>query len=616
MVRPKIALPSALRAPASRGIRYVARISNGGLLLTLLALVILFSLLSRHFASPSNILLILMQMTPLAIVVAGQTLVIITGGIDMSVGSLAGLTSIIAATLMTAETGLRLPPLLAIAAALLAATLIGWGHGWLITCAGLSPFVVTFGSYSLIRGLALVYSNASPIPIPHGAFNWMSTLVGTILPIPIVVMVLVFLGMSRILNSTKLGRYAYAIGGNETVARLSGVNVNRYKAQVYAISGFLAGLSGILLMTRIESGAYTSGEDYALNSIAAVIIGGASLRGGSGSIWGSLLGVLLLTIVSNGLGMLNVSSLWNAAVIGGLILAAALIDVKRRQAKDAPAVVRAERPRGGEGDSYLSQLYANLRETIISRLACQDMRLYLVDRETGDLIRQGAAVNDRLIITEQHHLARQVSQRLLPLWIDDIDREPSLVVERIKPNLRSAIAVPLIQAKRGVGVLELQSPYSGVFSDQTADQLLDLTRPIVPALEKAWLLESGWLLHATRDALRHLWDEVYLGKSALAAWTYTTDGANNHVNPAARGKEMQRLLLDVIEATRSKEGEGLSRAGRRYQVLYQTYVEGLTVDEITDKLSISRRQYFYDLKDAVEAIVHMIVNQASTPARG
>jgi ribose transport system permease protein len=304
MVRLKIALPPALRAPAKRGIRYVMRLSNGGLLLTLLALVVLFSLLSRHFASPSNMLLILMQMTPLAVVVAGQTLVIITGGIDMSVGSLAGLTSVIAAMLMTAETGLRLPPLLAIAVALLVATLIGWGHGWLITRAGLSPFVVTFGSYSLIRGLALVYSNASPIPIPHSSFNWMSTLVGTILPIPIVVMVLVFLGMSRILSSTKLGRYAYAIGGNETVARLSGVNVNRYKAQVYAISGFLAGLSGILLMTRIESGAYTSGEDYALNSIAAVIIGGASLRGGSGSIWGSFLGVLLLTVVSATVAML------------------------------------------------------------------------------------------------------------------------------------------------------------------------------------------------------------------------------------------------------------------------------------------------------------------------
>jgi ribose transport system permease protein len=585
------------------------KLRDNALLIILFILVLFFSLLSSNFASEGNFLLILMRMAPLAIVVAGQTLVIITGGIDLAVGSVAALASIVAATLIASRRDFIVAPYLGILVALLAATLIGWAHGWFITRGGLSPFIVTFGSMSLIKGLALVYSNAAPITIPHGIFTSMWSLEGQLLPVPILTLILVFAGMAYLLRNTKLGRYAYVIGNNETVAQMSGVDVRRYKTQVYALSGFLAGLSGILLMTRIESGMYTNGESFALTSIAAVVIGGTSLRGGSGGVWGALLGVLLLTVVNNGLSALNISPLWNDAVTGGLILVAALFDIKRRKAKEGVAVVRAEHPRINAG-SYLFQIFTSLKQTVVGRLACDDLRLYVVDRETGDLIQQGETADDCTIIVQKEHLAEQVKRTQTALWIDDLSHGAGLMFEPIKPNLLSAIAVPITYADRVIGILELQSPYSGVFNARTADQLLELTREIASPIEDAWLLDSGWLLRNTRDALRHLWDEVYLGKSALVSWIYPS----NSVPPLIRGRELQHFLLDAIETVRDRETEGHPRARRQFNVLHQTYVEGLAVEEITEKLSISRRQYFYDQKDALEALVYVILNHRLLPA--
>jgi ribose transport system permease protein len=583
---------------------------HNALLIVLGALVVVFTLFSHnHFASTDNFLLILMRMAPLAIVVAGQTLVVITGGIDLSVGSVAALTSTIAATLIAAQPDFVPLSYVAIAAALLVATLIGWGHGWLITRGGLSPFIVTFGSMSLIKGLALVSSNASPITIPHGVFTWMWKLDGSLVPFPILVLLLVFLTMSYVLRNTKLGRYAYVIGSNETVAQMSGVNVKHYKTQVYALSGFLAGLAGILLMTRIESGMYTIGENYALTSIAAVVIGGISLRGGSGSVWGALLGVLLLTVISNGLSALNVSPLWNTAVTGGLILVAAIVDVRRSKAKEGAPVIHSDHQQA-RGGSYLFQIFAYLKQTITGRLACDDFRLYVVDHDTGDLIQQGEAAGDQTIIDQQEYLAEQVKRTQTPMWIDNLSQELGLTFEPIKPHLLSAIAIPITHADRIVGILELQSQYSGIFNANTARQLMELTREIASPIENAWLLDSGWLLRSTRDALRHLWDEVYLGKCALAVWMYPP----NNLPSLIRGRELQQQLLDAIDTVSEKEAEDHARARRQSQVLHLTYVEGLSIEKITEKLSISRRQYFYDQKDALQALVHVIINHKMTPA--
>jgi ribose/xylose/arabinose/galactoside ABC-type transport system permease subunit len=570
------------------------------------ALVVIFSLSAPHFTSPNNWMLILLRTAPLGIVVAGQTLVIVTGGIDLSVGSVAGLTSIIAAKLMLEQGGPGLPPVVAIAAALVAATTIGWAQGWLIARRDLAPFIVTFSTLSLIKGLALVYSNSAPIPIPHGEFSWMWRVVRSPRPVPILLMLLVFAALAYVLRNTKLGRYAIAIGSNETVARMSGVNVARYKTQVYMVSSFLAGLAGVLLMTRIESGSYTNGENYPLVSIAAAVIGGASLKGSVGSAWGSLLGVLLITMVDTGLGVLNVSSLWSTAVIGGLILLAALADVEWRKARAIVPPIRAEKP--SEESSYFSQTFSRLRQSIQAHLACEHVRLYMVDRETGDLVQHGPEDRDRAIVSRADHLAQQVMHTRTAHWIGQIGQRDAVLVTPMKQEMQSAIAVPIDQTNRVVGVLELQSPYGDVFNATTAATLIDLTRPVASPLEEAWLLESGWLLRHTREALRHLWDEVYLSKCALAAWLY---GSNGHVEMplAARGKALQEILLNAIERVGEKEGGEQQRARRRYLILQQTYVEGLAVEEITVKLSVSRRQYFYNLKEALEEVVHFILER-------
>ncbi len=569
-------------------------------------LVAFFSFSSDYFATPDNFLFILMRMAPLGIVVAGQTLVIITGGMDLSVGSVAALTSIIAAKLMMSDSGITLPPVLAVTVALMVAAAIGWGHGWLITRKGLSPFIVTFSSLSLIKGLALVTSKGAPIPIPHGLFTWVWRLKPSSRFVPILILLLVFAATSYILRNTKLGRYIFAIGGNETVARMSGVRVDYYKTQVYVISSFLAGLSGILLMTRIESGVYTLGESYALISIAAVIIGGASLRGGSGSVWGSLLGVLLLTLVDTGLGVLNISSLWSSTVIGGLILLAALADVERRKAQETASLTRVEP--ANQNDTYFSQVVNSLRVTIKEQLACEHIRLYVVDRGTGNLIEQNVAPNASLIIDQPDHIARRVELARQPVWISDPGQEDG-VYHPIKPDLQSAIAVPVIHRERVVGILELQSPYNNVFNETTAARLLEITPEIARPMEDAWLLDSGWFLRYTREAFRHLWDEVYLSKCPLSDWMCDYDKRMVTMQPTVRGRAIQKFLLRAVEAICEKKTGDLTYSKRRYHVIYETYAENLPVEEIIKKLGISRRQYFYDLKEALELVVHLIVNQ-------
>jgi hypothetical protein len=254
-------------------------------------------------------------------------------------------------------------------------------------------------------------------------------------------------------------------------------------------------------------------------------------------------------------------------------------------------------------------MFASLHHMVVKQLACEDMRLYVVDRESGDLIQQGETVEDRTTVEEADHLASRVKRTGLSIWIDDFSQNSSVKIKPIKSHLQSAVAIPLSCSDRLIGVLELQSPYCGVFNARTADQLIELTRKIAPDIEDAWLLDSGWLLRHVRDTLRHLWDEVYLGKSHLAAWVYSS----NNAAPVIRGRELQQFLLNAIEAIHEKDPEGHTRARRQSQVLHQTYVEGLTVEEVTEKLSISRRQYFYDLKEALEALVHIIVNRKMTP---
>jgi hypothetical protein len=192
-------------------------------------------------------------------------------------------------------------------------------------------------------------------------------------------------------------------------------------------------------------------------------------------------------------------------------------------------------------------------------------------------------------------------------WVGHIGQENDLAVALINPNSQAAIAVPILHTSRVIGVLEVQSLYRNVFGAATADKLSGIVEQLADPLEDAWLLDNGWLLRHTREALRHLWDEVYLGKCALTAWLFASNSRAETL-PAARGLELQQMLLDAIEQVGAKEGGDHSRTKRRYQILHQTYVEGLAVEVITEKLSVSRRQYFYNLKEALEEVVHFILN--------
>jgi len=424
--------------------------------------------------------------------------------------------------------------------------------------------------------------------------------------VPVLVLFMVYGACAYILRNTKLGRYIFAIGGNETVAQMSGVRVNYYKTQVYILSSVLAGLSGLLLMTHIETGVYTLGENYALVSVAAVIIGGASLRGGSGSVWGSLIGVLLLTLVDTALSVLEISPLWGSSVIGGLILLAAWADVERRKAQETTPIVKMEQP--SQGDSYLAQVMSSVRSAVRQRLACEFIRLYLVDRATGHLIEQDT--NDFVMINQLDHLAKRVETTRQSIWINDLNQENDTIFP-LKPDMQSALAVPVIHVDRVVGVLELQSVYNNLFNETVASHLLDIAGQIAQPMEEAWLLDSGWFLRHSREAFRHLWDQVYLSKCPLADWLCDYDPQFASLHPTARGREVQKLLLKAIEAVQEHKGGDTTYTKRRYQVLHETYVNNLPVEDITQKLGISRRQYFYDLKNALEFVVHSMVHRSS-----
>jgi ribose transport system permease protein len=584
------------------------RLRQNALLVTFVILFVIFSLSSKYFATANSLFIILTQLTPLGVVVIGQTLVIITGGIDLSVGSVAALTSVIAASLMSHTGGSNFSPLVAAAIALVIATGIGWIQGWLIARQRLSSFVVTFGSLSLIKGLALVSSNAAPMPISGTVAQAVWRAEPLPAPIPILVFVSIAAAVSYMLRNTKLGRYAFAIGSNETVTRMSGVRVDYYKIQIYMISSLLAGVAGLLLMTRISSGAYTIGEDYGLLSVAAAVVGGTSLQGGVGNIRGPLLGALIIVMIDTSLGLFNISPLWSTAIIGAFILVATLADrIQQRSQEEVPRT----RVSTVQGEiSYFAQMHMKMVSVVAQETACEHIRLYMVDRQTNDLIEHHLNTDDRTIIDQPDHLALHVAKTRGAHWINAWNDNNGLIVIPIHPQFdcRSVIAVPILTNQRLVGVLELQSQHEHVFSRDTADQLLKISEQLAQPLENAWLLDSGWLVRHTRDAFRHLGDEVYLSKCALAGWIYSLPT----IPPspiAMRGAQLNALLLKLIDMIQEKETQSKYGGKDRYQILHHTYVLGLSTDEVVAEMHVSRRQYFYDLKDAIEAVVHLLVNQ-------
>lgn len=299
-------------------------------LIALIFLIVVVSFLNPNFFTVDNILNILRQTSVSAIIAVGMTLVILTAGIDLSVGSVLALCGAFAASLIAME----VPVLVAVPTALLAGAVLGGISGLIIAKGKVQAFIATLVTMTLLRGVTMVYTDGRPISTGFtdvaDNFAWFGTGYALGIPVPVWIMVIVFAGAWYLLNHTRFGRYIYALGGNESATRLSGINVDKVKMGVYAICGALAALAGIIVTSRLSSAQPTAGMGYELDAIAAVVVGGTSLMGGRGRIIGTLIGALIIGFLNNALNLLDVSSYYQMIAKAVVILLAVMVDNKNK----------------------------------------------------------------------------------------------------------------------------------------------------------------------------------------------------------------------------------------------------------------------------------------------
>lgn len=302
-------------------------------LIALFMLCLALSIMSDKFLTVANFWNVLRQISVNVCISTGMTLVVLTAGIDLSVGSVLALAGAITAGLL--RNGIPVPDanlyigftlLGGLVAGLLTGSVLGWFNGWAITRFNLPPFVATLAMLTIARGLTMLWTEGFPITGLGNSFTYLGTgwLLG--IPVPVWISALIVALAVLLTNKTRFGRYIYAIGGSESAARLSGVNIGRTKMLVYTISGALAAVGGMLVTSRLDSAQPNAGISYELDSIAAVVIGGTSLSGGRGSILGTVQGAIIIGVLNNGLVLLNVSPFWQQVVKGIVILLAVIID--------------------------------------------------------------------------------------------------------------------------------------------------------------------------------------------------------------------------------------------------------------------------------------------------
>lgn len=296
-------------------------------LIGLILLCTVVSIINPRFLAVSNLRNVLTQVSVNAIIAIGMTFVILTGGIDLSVGSILAISGAVAATIMKSTGNV----LLSVVAALAIGGFIGLINGIVISRGKLQAFIATLATMTIFRGITYVFTNGIPISGLGKAFMVLGNkrLIG--IPIPVIITLIAFFIALYILNETRYGRYVYALGGNEDSARLSGINTNNIKSIVYVISGMMAALSGIIVTSRIGSAGPTAGSGYELDAIAAVVIGGTSLSGGEGSVIGTIIGALIIGVLNNGLNLMNVNPFYQSIVKGAVILIAVLLDKKNNK---------------------------------------------------------------------------------------------------------------------------------------------------------------------------------------------------------------------------------------------------------------------------------------------
>jgi inositol transport system permease protein len=317
--------------------RFNAFIRKYAIVFILLGMLIAMTFLSEAFLTPRNLLNIVRQISVMGLIAIGVTMVIITGGIDLSSGSVLALAAVVSTSLAQRLDwseikfpGLDVPVIVPILAALAVGAACGLVNGSLIARFKIPPFIATLGMMTIARGFALIYSER-PVSGLKDSYNYIGQGEPFGIPVPIVILAVVAIGAHVMLNNTRFGRHIYALGGNEQAARISGINISRVKIGVYTIAGLLAGLSGLVLSSRIGSGQPGLGLGYELDAIASAVIGGTSLSGGIGTIWGTIVGALIIGVLNNGLDLLNVSAYWQTIVKGSIIVIAVIIDERKNR---------------------------------------------------------------------------------------------------------------------------------------------------------------------------------------------------------------------------------------------------------------------------------------------
>ena len=295
-----------------------------GIYLVLLLMVVFLSFMSSTFFTASNLLNILRQVSISGILAMGMTFILITGGIDLSIGSVLALAGVMGATF--AHEDPHYPVIVAIVVGIGVGLICGLVNGLLVSKTTINPFIVTMGMMTIARGLALLYTNGRPVTGQSASFSFLGR--GQVGPVtfPIVVFVLVCIASIIILHKSRLGKYIFAVGGNEQSAIVSGINASKIKLFVYLYGGALVGLAGLLLAARTNAATPNAGEGYELDAIAAGVIGGTSTSGGKGGVYGTIVGALIMTILSNGMDILNVSSYIQQIVKGIIIIGAVFVD--------------------------------------------------------------------------------------------------------------------------------------------------------------------------------------------------------------------------------------------------------------------------------------------------
>ena len=303
-----------------------------GILIALAALCLDLAIASPVFLTSSNFLNVFQQISINWVVAVGMTLVIISGGIDLSVGSNIALTGLLMGILMK---NYHVPVLVTVLGCIIFSGLVGLANGWLISFLNLPPFIATLGTMYIVRGGAYTVTNGQPIyTFPKG----FTAIAGRMFGIPlysILIMFAVILVGWYVLKYTRIGRFTYAVGGNENCARLSGINIRKVKCFVYMFSGLCCGVAALLLSSRLDSGLPTNADGQEMDAIAAVVIGGTSMSGGEGSMIGTLIGILIIGIIANGLNLLGVAQGPQKMVKGLIIVVAVIIDVIRRKTSEA-----------------------------------------------------------------------------------------------------------------------------------------------------------------------------------------------------------------------------------------------------------------------------------------